>query len=473
MASMLLVAALLMSFVSMAGADSLQPDDAADAAHTRSCEAFWRRSAFECGIVVFRHVPKTGGSSISHSASVLKAHCWWTLGHSYRGVSRMQKAIHRGPPLPSYETFYDLFSAHVNASAATRALYPRLFLESHCEQGPYRAFLPERPRIARAWPRCRMRLFALIREPLAQKLSQWSFFRSVRGPNPSFVRDYTRCIANASRTREGCGLQLEYILPSVASLRLLGHSDADVQRHALAFLDADPSIFLGTFENFSTSLLLFSHESGVPLARLTIMKKAGNTKRSAAAVEAMARARAELGAQGSPARAHLRRVLALDHWFHETVTARLHSALERALAAPFGHCLAPRGWSVATLAHTMRERYRRRPKGERVPLDAAVVERATSHLQAQHAARCRSDMNATPCARVGYPPAHVPEDRAVVEHTAWWVHRRDRAPHLYKGFRAHVPTVPDDYFQECRRGADAASPSQPTRRAVVRRDETL
>lgn len=370
------------------------------------CESVWVRAAAHCGVVVFRHVPKTGGTAVRFLVKDMATECGWVCPGRYMGLSVTHDVFSRAKPTP-VAGFGELFGGALPVVNGT-GRFPKFISESHNEWHGYELVQRDLDVVAATWPRCPVRVFAVIREPVAFTVSRWSYMRYYR-KFPRFVDDYVaRCMRpTASRIahREQCALQIEYIFPELLKMQLRGLTAARAWAHVENLLRGIYTVL--HFEDFHIGLALFAHRNGLPLVTLKGLTSRINgpgDKRVARSVVAAAKERAlhELSRPGADAM--LNATLQLDTQLHSHAAEELRRDLERlerqrstgaaghgsSLSEMLDRCFLPPSLGVEDLRLLLQAP---------APTFPPEVE---EHFESQRNATCSKAMPS--CNAVGFPP---------------------------------------------------------------------
>jgi hypothetical protein len=310
------------------------------------CHAAWRELDNGCGVAAFRHLVKTGGTSIRQAIEGRdrRSPCAsWPSPAAYTGFLTLGLGL-RGLPTPIEKRLGQEWQRQANASAAERqrlnssmlltlpclaergaasSVYPKMHLESHAETMPYLRFLDKIPRLQLQWPRCAFRVYTLVREPIKRLVSIWAYFGTSFIPRTA--RNFTEwvgpCLSSGNSSRY-CRLQITEAFPHLTAAVSAGEHER--VRGWLAREIERGSLFVGTTELFDVSMALLGARWGLPL-ETTLLSQPSNvvslgSKRHTAKVLALA----ELSA--NPAmHAQLREAFALDYWLHSFASDRLRA----------------------------------------------------------------------------------------------------------------------------------------------------
>lgn len=337
----------------------------------------------ECGMLVFRHIEKTGGTTFRMHMVALHDCGWHVWG--YKGTIRLcnkAKAEWEMLKEPSKRP----------AGRADGPLLPHLTVESHAEHGDYKRMMDAWVPMVQAWHgTCGIWLISILRDPLKRQVrpsrpctaapararcgavptraararahhpsgrvrprtlrsrsphafsralrcsqvSHYSYHKTTRGFDIPHIHNFTQYFTEQysllnRRSANTQFLQRHILLPKLLDMERRGEREQDLRAYALGELDKFDVI--GVFENYTASMLLVSRVTGLPLSKYSAPSTVKNRDIKPHRSKVRQIWDEELATEAQ--RAFFQKHLGLDYWLYAEVRRRF-DALVKAGGAQF------------------------------------------------------------------------------------------------------------------------------------------
>lgn len=271
----------------------------------------------ECGMLVFRHVEKTGGTTFRMHMVALHDCGWHVWG--YKGTIRLcNKAKFEWGLLQN---------PSLRPNRDEGPMLPHLTVESHAESGDFVKMLDGWVPMVNAWRgTCGIWLISILREPLRRQVSHYSYHKTTRGFDIKHIHNFTHYFSDQyvllnRKSANDQFLQRHILLPRLLYMERRRESVAALQAYATSELAKFDVI--GVFENYTASMLLIARATGLPLSKYsapTIVKNR-DIKPHRSKVKQIWDDELATPQQ----RAFFTQHLQLDYWLYEQVRARFDS----------------------------------------------------------------------------------------------------------------------------------------------------
>ncbi|KAJ1640474.1 hypothetical protein T492DRAFT_928172 [Pavlovales sp. CCMP2436] len=261
----------------------------------------------DCGMLLFRHIEKTGGTTFRMHMVALHECGWHVWG--YKGAIRLcnkakaEWAMLRDPTKRP-------------ARADGVQLLPRLTVESHAESLDYIKMLDAWVPMVQAWHgTCGMWLISIVREPLQRQ--------HIKNFTQYFNEQSTLLNRRSANTQF---LQRHILLPRLLGMEQRAQSQESIRTYALKELDKFDAI--GVFEHYTASMLLIARATGLPLSKYSAptLAKNRNIKPHRSKVKQIWEEELASASQ----QAYFKKHLELDYWFYDEVKRRFDAQVKAA-----------------------------------------------------------------------------------------------------------------------------------------------